>query len=48
MMVYGDPGHFQVTQRGSLEKQLGADGWLSIRTIHQTAVEILIRKRKSN
>lgn len=31
-----------------VEKQLGADGWLSIRTIHQTAVEILIRKRKSN
>lgn len=30
------------------EKQLGADGWRSIRTIHQMAVEILIRKRKSN
>lgn len=30
-----------------LEKQLRADGWLSI-TIHQAAVEILIRKRKSN
>lgn len=39
---------FPSNTRRFLEKQLGADGWLSIKTIHQTAVEILIRKRKSN
>lgn len=41
MTFPGNTGRF-------LEKQPGADGWLSIKTIHQTAVEILIRKRKSN